>query len=187
VELYLAKGANGAAEAQLGSTAELRLQASRDLNKAEEELAGLLSEQSASGAATPVWVVNGIAGARARIETLNKQRQLLEPRVQAAGKEMERVRQLRAALEAELKSAQTVYDTSRTKLDDVIAWAAAHGERLEVLDPGIVPQRPSFPNTGLNIMVALLMSLIASIAWQAAQFGYERAPEERREKAYSLQ
>jgi capsular polysaccharide biosynthesis protein len=45
-----------------------------------------------------------------------------------------------------------------------------------VMDPGIVPQRPSSPNVALNIAIALLAALIAAIVYLSALFVYRRAP-----------
>ena len=83
-------------------------------------------------------------------------------------------------------SALAKHDKHRTKLGDLKAAAAFRGERLEVLDPGIVPERPSSPNVPLNMLVALLISATASVAWLAIRFGYERMSSARSERVYSL-
>jgi uncharacterized protein involved in exopolysaccharide biosynthesis len=46
------------------------------------------------------------------------------------------------------------------------------GERLRLIDPGIVPQRPSSPNIGLNVIAALLVALTASLVWLSLRYAW---------------
>jgi uncharacterized protein involved in exopolysaccharide biosynthesis len=48
------------------------------------------------------------------------------------------------------------------------------GERLRVIDPGIVPQRPSAPNVPLNVAAALFLALVASMVYLSLRFGFRR-------------
>ncbi|MDE3195417.1 MAG: hypothetical protein KGN84_03680 [Acidobacteriota bacterium] len=91
----------------------------------------------------------------------------------------------RDELANEVFSARSDRDAARKRLDEIKAGAPLGGERLEVLDPGIVPQRPSFPDTPLNMVVALVVSLAASLTYLAFRFGYERAAVHRHERVYS--
>jgi uncharacterized protein involved in exopolysaccharide biosynthesis len=43
-----------------------------------------------------------------------------------------------------------------------------------VIDPGIVPQRPSTPNVPLNVIVALFVALLASVVYLSLAFGFRR-------------
>jgi uncharacterized protein involved in exopolysaccharide biosynthesis len=45
---------------------------------------------------------------------------------------------------------------------------------LRIVDPGIVPQRPSFPNTPLNVLLAIAIGAAGSITYVAIAFSYER-------------
>jgi len=62
----------------------------------------------------------------------------------------------------------------------------ANRERLDILDPGIVPQRPSSPNIPLNLAVAALLSLTASLAYLLVRFSYARVRALRTDPVYSL-
>jgi capsular polysaccharide biosynthesis protein len=77
-------------------------------------------------------------------------------------------------VDAELKAARASEESARTKFNDVLASAPFRGIRLRVLDPGIVPQRPSFPNTPLNLIVALGASFIGVIGFLALRFAWNR-------------
>ena len=52
-------------------------------------------------------------------------------------------------------------------MNEVKSSFAMRGPRLLILDPGIVPQRPSFPNIPLNLTVAFILSLISSVGYLA--------------------
>jgi uncharacterized protein involved in exopolysaccharide biosynthesis len=43
-----------------------------------------------------------------------------------------------------------------------------------VIDPGVVPQRASSPNIALNVVAALLLTLIALAAYLTVAFSYGR-------------
>jgi len=116
---------------------------------------------------------------------LQKANRELENTIRLKSSELQRARTTRETLDAELDGARTAWEAAKAKLDDVRASVAFRGERLELLDPGIVPQSPSFPNTPLNLIVALLISLIASLTYLAFRFGYERASVPRHERVYS--
>jgi uncharacterized protein involved in exopolysaccharide biosynthesis len=90
----------------------------------------------------------------------------------------------RQALEMDLTAAQAAFDSSAEHLHELQANAAARGERLRVIDPGIVPQRPSSPNVMLNVLSALLLALLASLLYLTVAFALEgRARQSPSEKA----
>ena len=45
----------------------------------------------------------------------------------------------------------------------------ANGEQLTIIDPGVVPERPSSPNIPLNIAAALLLGLLFPLAYLAVE------------------
>ena len=52
-----------------------------------------------------------------------------------------------------------------TRLREARGDAGYRGERLRVIDPGIVPERPSSPNLPLNVAAALLLGLVLPILY----------------------
>ena len=52
-------------------------------------------------------------------------------------------------LEAERKAAQAAYSTIQTRLTQAQGDAGYRGERLKIIDPGVIPERPSSPNLQL--------------------------------------
>ncbi len=78
----------------------------------------------------------------------------------------------RQELENTLDVARQSYETVARNLIEAQASAGSHAERLRIIDPGIVPQRPSSPNIPLNVAAALFVALIASIVYLSCTFVY---------------
>ena len=66
--------------------------------------------------------------------------------------------------------AQATFVSAEQHLEELRASAGSRGERLRVMDPGIVPQRPSSPNVSLNVAAALLFALVASVMYLSFAF-----------------
>ncbi|MBZ5636593.1 MAG: hypothetical protein LAO55_26000 [Acidobacteriia bacterium] len=170
--------------------AELRSEVGKDLARARAELANYLGQQQApqpSGAGEPQtgWTQFEIVATRAKIQDLEGQDRQLLQFLNVKSPLLEDLRRRRDSIDAELKSARAEEEAQNTKLSDVKASSAARGVRLKVLDPGIVPQRPSFPNPPLNLAVAFVLSLMASIGYLAIQFAYHRARDTQRDPVFS--
>ena len=76
------------------------------------------------------------------------------------------------AVESERTSAWAAVEDAQARLAQARATVAARGERLQVIDPGIVPERPSSPNIPLNLMAALLLGLVLSMLYLTLKFSY---------------
>jgi capsular polysaccharide biosynthesis protein len=57
-------------------------------------------------------------------------------------------------------------------LAQVRSMAGARGERLRIVDPGVIPQRPSWPNVPLMLLVAILVALVVSLLYVTVEFNY---------------
>ena len=73
--------------------------------------------------------------------------------------------QHRDQVEADRKAQIAELAALEARLREVHSDAGYRGERLQIIDPGIVPERPSSPNLTLNLGVALFMSLALSILY----------------------
>ncbi len=155
----------------LNNTSDLNYDIQHSLSQARNDLAELLSHSAADS--------TQVAAARARIRDLEDQEKALTAKANEQGTALDRSKPNQDALETEQKLAHADLETARTTLAEVRASSAARGERLEVLDPGIVPERPSYPNIPLTMLVAFTVSLMGSAAYLAVAFGYSRALSER--------
>jgi uncharacterized protein involved in exopolysaccharide biosynthesis len=115
-----------------------------------------------------------LPGLRARARELEKRAAELDADIAQKSSLASRRAAERQRLEVELKMAQTASESSAARVRDLRATAGTRGERLRVIDPGIVPQRPSSPNVFLNVLAALLLTWIALFGYLTVSFSYRR-------------
>ena len=113
------------------------------------------------------------SSARVRLEEMRKQVQALDRQAAEREKLLSTRLAHRDQLEAERKAGTTALAAIETRLREARGDAGHHGERLRVVDPGIVPERPSSPNIPLNIAVALLLGLILPILYFTLEMSYQ--------------
>ncbi len=80
----------------------------------------------------------------------------------------------RERLDAERKGLRTQLAGIDTQLREARGAAAFRGERLKIVDKGIVPERPSSPNLALNTAAAFLLGLALPLVWLALEFSYRQ-------------
>ena len=123
----------------------------------------------------------GTDAGQARIEESNARarREQLRAQVEAMNRqslEREKLLSLRMAhrdnLEAQRKAEQAQLAAVETQLREARGAAPYRGERLKIIDPGIVPERPSSPNLPLNAAAAFLLGLILPMAWLTITMSY---------------
>ena len=114
--------------------------------------------------------------AKARVSLLEKRTQELRRSIEEKSAIRARLDAKKTELENELKIGQTAYEGAAARLREVRSASGTRGERLRVMDPGIVPQRPSSPNIPLMIAVAFFAALLASIVYLSFNFVFRRRP-----------
>lgn len=73
----------------------------------------------------------------------------------------------REELEASLKADQDGLAALETRLRDTRNDLPYLGERLTIIDPGVVPERPSSPNIPLNLLAAALLGVLFPLVYLA--------------------
>ncbi|MBZ5593826.1 MAG: hypothetical protein LAP39_16430 [Acidobacteriia bacterium] len=83
--------------------------------------------------------------------------------------------------QAERDAARAAFDAAERRLEETRSTAGQRGEQLKVMDPGVVPERPSWPNTPLMLLAAFLVALVASLLYLTLElsFGLERSTAPR--------
>jgi capsular polysaccharide biosynthesis protein len=117
-----------------------------------------------------------LPGLRARAVELEKRSAELEKRIEDKSAEASRRGAERQKLDLDLKMAQTAAENMAARLRELRATAGTRGERLRVIDPGIVPDRPSSPNVPLNAAAALLLTIVLLALYLTVAFSYSRRP-----------
>jgi uncharacterized protein involved in exopolysaccharide biosynthesis len=151
---------------ELAADIELRTSLQREYAVAQADLAE--DEASATAQARP----GAVSASRARAEQLRAQlKQLDDTIAREQAQVAERSVRLNK-LDAEREAAEAAMKAAETRLNDVRAAAGFRGERLSIIDPGIVPERPSSPNVALNVLVAAFAALILALVYILIQIGY---------------
>ncbi len=170
---------------------DLRTEVETQLARARAELAEDSARQQAPASGTAAgsqagWTQLDIAAERARVQELDAQDKQLEQQASQKELALEGLEHTRDSLDAELKAARAAEDAAQAKLADIEASSAFRGVLLKVLDPSIVPQRPSFPNIPLNLVVAFVFSLFASVGFLTLRFACARIERAHADPVYSL-
>jgi uncharacterized protein involved in exopolysaccharide biosynthesis len=113
---------------------------------------------------------------RARAAALQKQSAQLEREIERKTAELARAQTQRQVFEAKIRAAQTAFDSASARLRDVRGSTQTRGERIRIVDPGVVPERPTFPNAPLNVLVALASAAVAALLYLGVTFQTQRSP-----------
>jgi uncharacterized protein involved in exopolysaccharide biosynthesis len=65
------------------------------------------------------------------------------------------------------------FEALETRLRETRGEAGYRGDRLKIIDPGVVPERPSSPNLPLNVAAALLLGLVLPILYLTLALSYQ--------------
>ncbi|MBZ5601247.1 MAG: hypothetical protein LAO79_02970 [Acidobacteriia bacterium] len=146
--------------ADLEALTESRDRLQRELLESRAELA----EMSARAASTET------APLQARVVNLETQDAAVSARIQEKSARLSERNARADEIQQKLRSAQANDDAAQQRVRELQSSAGLRGERLRVVDPGVVPERPSFPNVGLNVMLAVMVALIGCAAYLALTF-----------------
>lgn len=85
----------------------------------------------------------------------------------------------RATIEKQLVANEQALGIARQR--ELEGVAGLRGERVKILDPGVVPQRPSFPRLTLMVAVAFGVGLVGAVVWLTLSFRPESRTAESHE------
>jgi capsular polysaccharide biosynthesis protein len=156
-------------QSEIDADVDLHSKVEEQLVNAESEVAEY-QQQAQDGP----FAREQLSAAQARAALLAKRSRELQQAIQEKSTTLAARTARRQALGTTLKEAQQAYESVAARLLEFRATAGTHAEHLRIMDPGIVPQRPSSPNVSLNVVAALLAALILSIAYLSFAFVYRR-------------
>jgi uncharacterized protein involved in exopolysaccharide biosynthesis len=176
---HLSKEPIAGVEAELTGAVETRSRVDRDLMEVGEQLADTEARLKQGGSSDsaiddPQRMRYSVAAYRAELEVLRRQRENLAHTIEADSTLIERRKHERDILDRELQTAQSQYEAANTRNNDILASMAFRGERIEILDPGVIPERPSSPKIALNVALALIGSLAMSFLYLLFLFSHSQ-------------
>jgi uncharacterized protein involved in exopolysaccharide biosynthesis len=133
----------------------------------------LLSEQ-ADLAGSSTQAQRDAGGSRARAELLERQISELTRVIDQKSAALAQQTAREEDLQAVLASARAAYETAEQRLADLRLSLGSRTERLRVIDPGIIPQRPSSPNVPLILIGAASLALFGSLLYLTLSFSLTR-------------
>jgi uncharacterized protein involved in exopolysaccharide biosynthesis len=159
--------------AALGSDMQLRSHIQAQLLATQVDLAeGERGDSRSEPNLAAVWVRDAPSRARA----LQKQLTDLDARIEREQALLADRETKLSLLDSERKQAQAVLAAAETSLGEARASAGYRGERLRIIDPGIVPERPSSPNLPLNVIAAVFLGVLLSMAITSVEFLLRQQP-----------
>ena len=163
-----AAGSEPVVETEAQSLADLKARTEAQRIEANTALADATARGDQESAAT----------ARARLAALNADEAALEKQLQSKSAALSQLRARRQRADDQLRTAEDELTAARLRSDGTRDATRFRSEDLRIVDPGIVPQRPSFPNLPLAVIAAVAMSLVACLVWLTFQFGFARQREQ---------
>ena len=110
----------------------------------------------------------------ARAQELEKQVQQVRSSIRERDLLLGKRTAARDLAESQLKLAQNSFDAATKLFENVESSIGFAGDRLKVIDPGIVPQNPSQPKKALNAMLAVSVAFLGSLAYLTLAYNIQR-------------
>jgi len=159
--------------AEMEQAADTRAKLQEQIRSVELEIADVGDRSKHAGATEQTELRKEDSNARVRLTEMHKQLQEMD-RQNAERERLLATRHThRDQIEAERKSRQTALEAINNRLREARGESGYRGERLKIIDPGIVPQRPSSPNLPLNVAAALLAGLVLPILYLTLEMSFQ--------------
>ena len=155
-----------ALQSDLAAASDLRVSIQQQIASAELESA------ESAGRARQVQISVQPTDSDARLQELRRQLAALDRREDEQQKLFAQRVADRDKLESERRAAEAALAAMEQRLGEVRGESGYRGERLRIIDPAIVPERPSSPNLPLNVVAALLLGLLLPVVYFTLEMNY---------------
>ncbi|MGD0045432.1 MAG: hypothetical protein ABSE42_00320 [Bryobacteraceae bacterium] len=155
-----------ALQSDLAVAADLRSNLRQQIATAELESA----ESADRARQVPASMV--ASASHARFDELRRQLHALDRQETEQQKLLARRLADRDQLGSERQSAEAALTAMEQRLGEARGESGYRGERLRIIDPAIVPERPSSPNLPLNLAAALLLGLLLPVIYLTLEMSY---------------
>ena len=165
-------------ESTISEAGNLRAKLTEQAANARLEIADAADREKQASAPEAKLLREEQSNASTRIAELEKQIDALDRQRAEAEKLLAQRKSRRDALEAQLKADQGAEAALEARLRDARNDQGYRGERLAIIDAGVVPERPSWPNIPLNLFAAGLLGVIFPLVYLALALNFQRNPAE---------
>ena len=162
-------------QSSMEAAARLREDLQQQAVAAQLEIADNTQRAGRAGAADATEIHREQTSAQARLEELHKRIEASDRLAADRQKLLAQRMAHRDGLAAQRKDAEDALTAAEGRLRTARAESGYRGERLTVIDPGVVPERPSSPNLPLNLGAALLLGLVLPLVYLAFELNYREA------------
>lgn len=160
-------------QAAISNASELRAKLQEQTSNAQLELAGAADREKQAPASELPQIRADRSDAQTRAEEIRKQLDALDRQEAEREKLLAARTAHRDRLDAERKAQQAALSAIQGRLGQARGDAGSRGERLRIIDPGIVPERPSSPNIPLNIAAGLLLGFTLPVLFFAVEINFQ--------------
>ncbi|MEO5926379.1 MAG: hypothetical protein ABIR70_21330 [Bryobacteraceae bacterium] len=123
------------------------------------------------------------AAEQARLNSLTSEAASLDKQLATQSTALATARARRERSTEALRVAEATRDAWSRRANEAAISSGQRTEQLRVVDPGVVPQQPSFPNPPLYIGVAILLSSLLVLAYLSLRYGMDRQREQQQLRA----
>ena len=162
----------GQLQSEMESSSELRVKLVDELLGAQAELAGAGAREKQAAGDELAQIRREEGETQSRVSELRREIDDMDKQGAAREKLLGARLAHRDQLDAERKAAQAAYSSIQTRLTEARGDAGYRGERLKIIDPGVVPERPSSPNLPLYLFAALLAGLALPVFYFAIEINF---------------
>jgi uncharacterized protein involved in exopolysaccharide biosynthesis len=163
-----------ALQSQLDTQQQTRAQLERQLLATDLDAADYEDRSNRPGEPRREQAKDWLGEARARQTVLSKQLSDVDQSLERKERLFVERRAKLALLEDRRKDAQAAVNQLETRIRDIRGAAGYRGERLRIIDRGIVPERPSSPQPLLYSLAAFFFALLACLVYLSFAFSYSR-------------
>lgn len=160
-------------QAAIEQSGDSRAKLEQSVQSVELELADVGDRLKQATPAEQAELRKEESNALARLAAMRKQLQEFDAQTAQRERLLATRQAHRDRLDAERKVAQTALVAAEGKVREARGESGYRGERLKIIDPGIVPERPSSPNLPLNVVAALLAGLVLPILYLTIEMSFQ--------------
>jgi succinoglycan biosynthesis transport protein ExoP len=173
-------------QAALSNSSDLRAKLEEQASGAQLEIADAAQREKQAPASELAQIRADSSEAHTRVEEIRKQMDALDRQDAERQKLLAARTAHRDRLDAERKAQQSALSAIESRLMQARGDAGYRGERLKIIDPGIVPERPSSPNISLNLAAALLLGFTLPVLYFAVEINFQELRIRARRGVHAL-